>query len=111
VSKVFSVRLGDDLGARVVEIAEARGVKAPTVLKAAVESYVDDFGRGAPDVPAETPEPSPRREQAARVLAAVQAGPPEDDARARIRAIEAKAARFAAEEKAERERKYRERGW
>src|SRR3954452_2726956 len=81
VSKVFSVRLGDDLGARVVEIAEAKGVKAPTVLKAAVESYVDDFSRGAPEVgsdssaSSEAPKSEPRREQARRVLAEVQRPP------------------------------------
>lgn len=78
MSKVFSVRLGDELGARVVEIAQAQGVKTPTVLKAAVESYVDDFA-GAPEV-AEAQDAvnsvrEKRLEQAGRVLAEVQRGP------------------------------------
>lgn len=53
MSKVFSVRLGDELGARFVAVAEAQGVKAPSLLKAAVESYLDGYERGLPDAPAE----------------------------------------------------------
>lgn len=49
MSKVLSVRLPDEVAARVGEIASARGVKAPSVLKAAVESYLGDHGRGLPD--------------------------------------------------------------
>jgi predicted DNA-binding protein len=54
-SKVFSVRLAADLADRVEEIAQRLGCRPPSVVKAAVESYLDDCDRG---LPASVPEPA-----------------------------------------------------
>jgi hypothetical protein len=128
-TKVMSLRVPVDLAAWAESYAEQRGVKRVVLLETALTRLreavlagdVPDLvvrERGAADSSASFEAPksagSPRREQAKRVLAAVQASsapgrpvePPLD-----LAAIEAKAAAAAARARAERARRYEERGW
>ena len=73
MSKVLSARFPDDVAARVAQIAAARGCKSPSVVKAAVESYLDDHGRGLPE-----PAPEPAKVEAVSV----------DATRAKAQAVE-----------------------
>ena len=83
-SKVFSVRLPIEQAARVEEIAERLGARPPSVLKAAVESYLDECERGLPEsLPA--PRPTGRPRNASQTAAGGVAPVPYSDAqRARI---------------------------
>jgi hypothetical protein len=98
MSRVMSVRVNDASAEWVARYAESAGVKRQVWLENAVESFIEVCKSGTPELrsfrdeeatPAESPVeavPSPRRQQAARVLLEVQRGPHVNERQAKLNA-------------------------
>lgn len=109
MSKVVSGRVPDELADEVAAYAQRRGVKRGVVVEAALREFLDLARRGVPDLP--EPRRSGRPAGAASQTSPARVVTTEADHAAELERLRAVAAGHAARQRAERDRKHRERGW